>query len=176
MKEKTDLGIKIRDARKAAGMNQTELADRLGKTMRTVQKYESGEIEPSFAMLNEIAKVLNVSPSHLIGYQKQEIHLETLSDVLYVINELNKKAGIHFDVTVKKPNHNGEWSCALEFDGNNKDAELNQDLCLFLERYSDEIENLDNTAHSKAQFDHWFETELSYYSNITLKDKSIDEG
>ena len=54
MKDKTELGMRIRAARKAAHLSQTELAEILGKTMRTIQKYESGEIEPSIAIINEI--------------------------------------------------------------------------------------------------------------------------
>ena len=46
-----EIGERIKAARKAAHLSQTELAQRLDKTMRTVQKYESGEIEPSIACL-----------------------------------------------------------------------------------------------------------------------------
>ena len=176
MKDKTELGIRIRNARKAAHMNQTELAEKLQKTMRTIQKYESGEIEPSFAIINEIASILNVSAAELMGHEKQEIQLDTLSDVLYVINELNKKAGIRFNIEVNKPSEGGKWSCALKFDGNDKNAELNQDLCLFLERYADEIEETSDTPLAKAHFNHWFDTELAYYAGIMLKNKSDDIG
>ena len=44
------IGTRIRDARKAAGMSQTVLGQHLNKTLRTIQKYESGEIEPSIAL------------------------------------------------------------------------------------------------------------------------------
>ena len=54
----SQIGLRIRTARKKKGMNQTELANLLGKSLRTIQKYESGEIEVSIAMINEIAKVL----------------------------------------------------------------------------------------------------------------------
>ena len=57
-----EIGERIKAARRAANLSQTELAKRLDKTMRTIQKYESGEIEPSIAMINAIAKVLDVSP------------------------------------------------------------------------------------------------------------------
>ena len=54
-----DIGARIKQARKSAKLSQTELAERLHKTMRTIQKYESGEIEPSISMINSIAYVLN---------------------------------------------------------------------------------------------------------------------
>ena len=110
-----EIGERIKAARKAAHLSQTELAQRLDKTMRTVQKYESGEIEPSIAMINAIAKILNISPADLIGYQKPEIQLDSLSDVIAVLYQLNKKAGIRFEIDVQRPPYSEEWSCSLKF-------------------------------------------------------------
>ena len=90
-KNPAELGERIKAARKAAGLSQTELANRLSKTLRTVQKYESGEIEPSIAIINAMAKELKVSPADLIGYQRPSIELNTISDVLTVLYQLNKK-------------------------------------------------------------------------------------
>ena len=61
------IGTRIRDARKAAGMSQTVLGQHLNKTLRTIQKYESGEIEPSIATINELAKILHVSSAELVA-------------------------------------------------------------------------------------------------------------
>lgn len=60
------LGERIRDARRGAGLTQTELANRLGRTLRTVQKYESGEIVPTIPNLMKIAKALDVQMTVLI--------------------------------------------------------------------------------------------------------------
>lgn len=107
-----EIGERIKSARKAAGLSQTELATRLDKTLRTIQKYESGEIEPSIAMINAIAKELNVSPADLIGYRRPSIELKSLSDVIAVLYQLNKKAGIRFEIDVQRPPHSEEWSCS----------------------------------------------------------------
>lgn len=168
-----EIGSRIKDARKAAKLSQTDLAMRLEKTLRTVQKYESGEIEPSIAVINDIAKILGVSPATLIGYQKQEIRLDTLSDVLYVLNELNKKAGLHFDVDIKRPPHFDEWTCSLRFDGNNSSAEHNSDFCLFLERYAEERTRLETYWTDQDYFDHWFEKELAYYAETALPNREV---
>ena len=96
-----EIGERIKAARRAANLSQTELAKRLDKTMRTIQKYESGEIEPSIAMINAIAKVLDVSPADLIGYRKPEIQLNSLSDVIAVLYQLNKKAGLRFEIDAR---------------------------------------------------------------------------
>ena len=46
------IGERIKLLRKKRGYNQKELANLLGKSLRTIQKYESGEIEVSIAMIN----------------------------------------------------------------------------------------------------------------------------
>ena len=113
----SNIGTRIRDARKAAGMSQTVLGQHLNKTLRTIQKYESGEIEPSIATINELAKILHVSSAELMGYKRQEIRLESFADVLEALNELNKKAGIRFNIDVKRPPNAEGWTCSLTFDG-----------------------------------------------------------
>ena len=62
------IGRNIKAARKVAGISQTELAKRIGKSLRTVQGYESGETEPSIAMIHEIAKALGVNRNTLAAY------------------------------------------------------------------------------------------------------------
>ena len=81
-------------------------------------------------------------------------------NVLYVLNELNKKAGINFNIDVNRPPKTEEWSCSLKFMGNDEAAENNSDLCLFLERYADERESLEQGFSNEDRFNHWFETEL----------------
>ena len=66
--EISTIGERIKTLRKKRGYNQKELADLLGKSLRTIQKYESGEIEVSIAMVNELAKVLR-SEERRVGKQ-----------------------------------------------------------------------------------------------------------
>lgn len=169
-----EIGERIKAARKAAHLSQTELAQRLDKTMRTVQKYESGEIEPSIAMINAIAKILNISPADLIGYQKPEIQLDSLSDVIAVLYQLNKKAGIRFEIDVQRPPQSEEWSCSLKFKGNDQSAEMNNSLCLILEEFRDEREKLETYWTDQESFDRWIEKELAYYADAKLQDKEVE--
>lgn len=69
--EENTIGKRVREMRKRKGLNQQELADILGKSLRTVQKYENGEINISVGMVNTIAKVLETSSSYLLGYKKR---------------------------------------------------------------------------------------------------------
>ena len=160
-KNPAEIGERIKAARKAAGLSQTELANRLSKTLRTVQKYESGEIEPSIAIINAMAKELKVSPADLIGYQRPSI-------------ELNKKAGLRFEIDVKRPPHYDEWTCSLRFDGHNKDAEFNADLCLILEDFAHERQMVETYWSDPESFDAWLERKLAYYSGANLVDREVE--
>ena len=59
----SEIGSRIRSLRKSKGMNQSELAEKLKKSLRTVQKYETGEIEISFSVACQIANILDSTPS-----------------------------------------------------------------------------------------------------------------
>lgn len=61
------IGLRIRALRIERGLTQTEFAKSLGKALRTVQKYESGEIELTIATVNEIAHNFGVSAAYLLG-------------------------------------------------------------------------------------------------------------
>ena len=56
------VGNNIRNLRQEKSITQTELADKVNKSLRTIQKYETGEIFPSIANIRAIAEVLEVDP------------------------------------------------------------------------------------------------------------------
>ena len=78
-----EIGRRIKTARKAAKMSQTELANRINKTLRTVQKYESGEIAPSIDMIEQIANKVG------IAFQIED----DILDVVSTSEEIGKPAG-----------------------------------------------------------------------------------
>lgn len=63
------VGERITECRKKKGVKQAELADILGKSLTTVQRYESGEIDLSISTLIKISKALDVSLFYLLSYQ-----------------------------------------------------------------------------------------------------------
>ena len=60
-------GERLKSLRKAAGMTQQELADKLNVHLQTVSKWERGVSEPDFSLLGEIASALFVPLERLIG-------------------------------------------------------------------------------------------------------------
>jgi transcriptional regulator with XRE-family HTH domain len=62
------LGAKIRQARKDAGFKNAEtLAVRLGVGQRTVQRWESGEGEPSITRLREVAALTGKTLAYFLS-------------------------------------------------------------------------------------------------------------
>ncbi|EOU1879797.1 helix-turn-helix transcriptional regulator [Clostridium perfringens] len=61
-----DIGNNIKSIRKKNKLTQKDLADKLNKSVRMVQKYENGEVTPNIEVLKEISKILNVSLDSLL--------------------------------------------------------------------------------------------------------------
>lgn len=59
------LGLKIQELRKEKGMTQEDLAEKTGLSTRTIQRIESGEVDPRSFTLNQIAEALGVELSEL---------------------------------------------------------------------------------------------------------------
>ena len=70
------VGDRIRKHRELSGISQTYLAEKIGVSKQTLYKYEKNVITniPS-DKIEEIAKVLNVSESCLMGWENKEIEL-----------------------------------------------------------------------------------------------------
>ena len=132
-----EIGLRIRTARKQKGMNQTQLATELGKSLRTIQKYESGEIEVSIGVINDIAKVLDTTSTYLIGYQAEAKTITNMADVMQFLFHLDQLNELGFSIDVKRPpNHDG-WECSITFNGKDNTASENADMCLFLEEFNE---------------------------------------
>ena len=166
--EEMTIGQRVRKARKEKGYNQTELANALGKSLRTIQKYENGEIEISISMLNALAKVLDTTTTYLLGYKTETVkpQITTFADVAVMLFELEKVAGLKFDIDVKRPPRDDNWECSIKFDGKAK-TDLNADMCLFLEDWADAREN-----YSIERYADWKDKTLAYYSRLAVGEHS----
>lgn len=61
-----NLGAKIREIRIAKGLTQAQLAHTINKDQQSVQRLETGNINPSFYYLVEIANGLGVTLGEMI--------------------------------------------------------------------------------------------------------------
>ncbi|UXR76399.1 MULTISPECIES: helix-turn-helix transcriptional regulator [unclassified Staphylococcus] len=62
-----ELSTQIRKYRKAAGLTQEALAEKLNTTRQSVSKWEQGVLEPNFQMLNELATLFEISLDELVN-------------------------------------------------------------------------------------------------------------
>lgn len=77
----------IKRARKAKGLSQEELAVRLNVVRQTVSKWENGLSVPDADILMQLAELLEVSVSQLLGIEPQEDAGQDLTQQLAQLNE-----------------------------------------------------------------------------------------
>ena len=65
-------GERLKNLRKAAGITQQALADKLGVHLQTVSKWERGVCEPDFSVLGDMAAALGVTFERLLGTEEGE--------------------------------------------------------------------------------------------------------
>ncbi|MDU2895692.1 MAG: helix-turn-helix transcriptional regulator [Clostridium sp.] len=67
-----NIGEKIKDYRKEAGLTQKQLAEKINRKEITIRKYESGEREPRISVLEEICDALDI-PIDVFGEELFQI-------------------------------------------------------------------------------------------------------
>ena len=83
--------------------------------------------------------------------------------------------GLEFSIDVKRPPRNSEWTCALTFHGKSMNAELNQDMCLFLEDWESQRDSLRTYDMTQKSYLEWKEKTLAYYASTEVKNVELEE-
>lgn len=169
------VGEKIATIRKHNKINQTDFAEKLGKSLRTIQKYESGEIDIPLSTLYDIAKILNTTLNYLIGYDNTHIKAETLSDVFKFFFEIDQKNELSFDMDIKRVGKDGEWKCAFVFDGQDEDAIYNSSFCTEMETFLNNREALKTYWMDYEAYKAWEDMKIEAYSKCSLTDKVYEK-
>ncbi len=71
---RTSMGERIKRLRKAAGLSQQKLADELGISIKSIQRYEKNANEPSGYVTKLIATYFAVSTDYLLGLSEVKSH------------------------------------------------------------------------------------------------------
>ncbi len=89
------LNERIKELRIANGLNQVELAEKLGVSKQSVSNWENDNIQPSIDMLIKISHVFSVSTDYLLG-EDVRTYLEVskltevqISHIQQVINDIS---------------------------------------------------------------------------------------
>ncbi len=162
------IGQRIKALRKAKGLNQSELASMLGKSLRTVQKYETGVIEVSVVVVNHQAKILDASPTYILGYETNTVPISSMADILNFLFQLDKVSTLNFDIDVQKPPRSSDWACSIRFDGKDM-AGHNADMCLFLEQWEEMREELRSYHATPEKLHKWQDQTIAYYTGASVE-------
>lgn len=81
------LATNLRQQRKKAGLTQIELAEKIGVSIATLRRWESGETAPTGTRIIELANVLKVSPDEIINEG------ENLPDKMSVLTPAHETSG-----------------------------------------------------------------------------------
>ena len=157
------IGQRIKVLRKRKGLSQTELANIMGKSLRTLQKYETGEIEISIAVVNQLADILDTTPTFLLGYEADTAPIRSLADVMGFLFKLEQVTGVEFVIDVKRPPRSKAWKYSITFNGK-ADTDFNTDMCLFLEDWENERAALRSYQSTVKANKKWQNQTLAYYS------------
>ena len=183
MSSSEEIGKAIQKQRKAQKITQKEFAQRLGKSERTIQKYESGEILLKIDVLKQIANELNVSWQELLfakvtntpkdnttaEYPTYEFH--TMSDLINALFAITELTDFSFELTNTKPSENPEWTAGIKVNGKS-DGKYDADFYLFMENWITKKNMLQTGKLSKEKFDSWKSDMLAYYKNSRLDNEA----
>ena len=183
MSSSEEIGKAIQKQRRAQKITQKEFAQRLGKSERTIQKYESGEILLKIDVLKQIANELNVPWQELLfakdtntpkdnttaEYPSYEFH--TMSDVINALFAITELTDFSFELTNTTPPENTEWTAGIKVNGKGN-GKYDADFCLFMENWITKKNMLQTGKISKEKFDSWKSDMLAYYKDSRLDNEA----
>ena len=76
------IGSNIKEARKALGLSQDDLAEAIGANRVTISRYETDSYLPSVPALERLAIALRTTPSKLTGNTEAESERNEISELL----------------------------------------------------------------------------------------------
>ncbi len=178
-----EIGDAIKKRRRQLKITQKEFAQRLDKSERTIQKYESGEITMKIDLIKQVADELDIPWQELLEAKTDKIGIVTeedfsssyrfhnLSDVISALFSMTELKDISFQLACAKPPESPEWTSSLMVDGKGSGA-YNADFCLFMENWMNKLAALQSGTLSRESYDTWKREMLDYYSDSFFSDFS----
>lgn len=176
-----EIGNAIKKRRRQLKITQKEFAEKLGKSERTIQKYESGEITMKIDLIKLVADELEIPWQELLEAKTDAIGIvssenefpacrfHTLSDVINALFTITEIKDIAFQLTCAKPPERPNWTSALMVDGKGSGT-YNADFCLFMENWINKLAALQSGSINQEQFETWKRETLEYYSDSYFSD------
>lgn len=92
MNKKHEIGQRLRAARKAAGLNQEDVANVVGVAKSTVSEWETGKRSPDVELLETIAECLNVTIEFLFNIGSNKSVEDQLREFDFRVHEMTDDA------------------------------------------------------------------------------------
>ena len=89
----SDLGKRIQDLRKQAGLTQAQLADKIEVSHTQLTRYESKGVQPPADILERLANIFDTSIDYLVRGNQSE-HVENALKDAELIKEFKKLDGL----------------------------------------------------------------------------------
>ncbi len=83
------IGTNIRELRKAQGIKQSELAEKIGVSQKTISSWEIGRTEPTMKDVSAMCKLFDVSVDQLVGTKARSVGKISYEDILVRIQTLD---------------------------------------------------------------------------------------
>lgn len=99
------IGERIAEARKALSLSQQQLADRLGTSQPTIQRYESNERDLNSEKLIAMSAALGVTISYLLGFDDDQV-IPNRAHVMHSVPVLGRIAAGEAREAIQQA---GEW-------------------------------------------------------------------
>ena len=166
------IGKKIKEKRLEKGYSQKQFAEMIGKSIRTLQKYESGEIETPLQILNKIADTLNAPMEEFINSNAGYPELKTLADLYATLFNLEQKENVNFEIK-EVFSEEGNVSYSINFETYDMDSPLNQEISNFLMEYKYYLEQIAARAVPTEIFESWKEKTLISAQNTRFRNTPL---
>lgn len=174
-----EIGENIQKLRKARKITQEQFADQLGKGVRTIQKYESGEIQVPTDVLAQMGDIFDmpwlqiVKPNIVFINTKEnetwryKYQFDSLSDVINALFTIEAGKNFTTSISVSKPPEDADWSASYSVDGKGS-SKYDADFCLFMENWMNRLDALKSGRLSPDKYREWQSKTIAYYESSKL--------
>ena len=162
--EVSTIGERIKTLRKKEGTTRKIQQPFLEKLSVLFKNMKAGKLKCQSQWSMNWLKCL-ILPLPIFSDTRQGISNDCLSDVMECLFQLKKINGLHFSIETKRPPHHDGWQCSITFDGKDKSAEQNADMCLFLEEWENNRESFQHYCIAKDVYEDWKDKTLAYYAS-----------
>lgn len=191
------------EARRKKGLSQQELAQLIGKSLRTVQNYEAGVSDFPISTLTKLAKCLDCTLEDLLFTERKlpttvedapapaivGTKLKHLDDLFSCFFELNNKLNVEYTLEFSDNTETNEHSCAIRFTTHTdlytapkdepeidaKTEAINKIICRVMKQFDEIRKKFASGDITWNEYEYWCTSTMAFYPMITLKSKAYDE-